>query len=36
MENKIVIKSLMKQLEQVIVHNKMENGATISNNLSEN
>ncbi len=31
--NKIVIKSLRKQLDYVIVHEQMENGVAINNNL---
>ncbi len=34
MENKIVTKSLRRQLDQVILHEQMENGTTISNNLN--
>jgi hypothetical protein len=34
MENKIVIRSLKKQLDHVILHEQMENGTTINNNLS--
>ncbi len=34
MENKIVTKSLKRQLDQVILHEQMENGTAISNNLS--
>ncbi len=34
MENKIVIRSLRRQLDQVIVHKQMENGATINNNFN--
>jgi hypothetical protein len=33
MENS-VIRSLRRQLNQVIVHEQMENGATINSNLS--
>jgi hypothetical protein len=36
MENKIVTRSLRKQLDQVILHEQVENGTTISNNLSAN
>ncbi len=34
MENIIITKSLRRQLNQVIVHEQMENGITINNNLS--
>ncbi len=34
MENKIVIRSLKRQLDQVIVHGQVENGVAINNNLS--
>jgi hypothetical protein len=34
MENIIVTKSLKRQLDQVIVHKQVEDGATINNNLS--
>jgi len=34
MENKIAIKSLRRQLDQVILHEQMENVTAISNNLS--
>jgi hypothetical protein len=34
MENKIVTRSLRKQLHQVVLHEQVENGATINNNLS--
>jgi hypothetical protein len=34
MENKIVTKSLRRQLDQVILHEQMENGTTVSNNLN--
>jgi hypothetical protein len=34
MENRIVTRSLRKQLDQVILHEQVENGATINNNLS--
>jgi hypothetical protein len=34
MENQIVTRSLKRQLNQVIIHEQMENGATINNNLS--
>ncbi len=36
MENKIINKSLKRQLDQVIVHEQVENGVAINNNLSEN
>jgi hypothetical protein len=36
MENKIIIKILNKQLDQVVLHEQVENGTTISNNLSAN
>ncbi len=34
MENIIVIKSLRRQLEQVVLHEQVENGVAINNNLS--
>jgi len=34
MENKIITESLEKQLNQVIIHEQVENGTTISMNLS--
>jgi hypothetical protein len=34
MENKIVTRSLRRQLDQVILHKQVENGAAINNNLS--
>ncbi len=34
MENKIVTRSLRKQLDQVVFHEQVEKGATINNNLS--
>jgi len=34
LENIIITKSLKRQLNQVIVHEWMENGITINNNLS--
>jgi hypothetical protein len=34
MENIIIIISMKKQLNQVILHEQVENGATINNNLS--
>ncbi len=34
MENIIIIKSMRKQLNQVILHEQVENGATINNNLN--
>jgi len=36
MENKIVTKSLRRQLDQVVLHHQVENGTTISNNLIAN
>jgi hypothetical protein len=33
MENKIITKSLRKQLNQVILHEQVENGVAINNNL---
>jgi len=36
MENKIVTKSLRRQLDQVVLHDQEENGTTISNNLIAN
>jgi hypothetical protein len=36
MENRIVTKSLRRQLDQVVLHEQVENGTTISNNLSAN
>ncbi len=34
MENKIVTRSLRRQLNHVVLHEQVENGATISNNLN--
>jgi hypothetical protein len=34
MENIIIIRSLKKQLNQVVLHEQVENGVAISNNLS--
>jgi len=34
MENRIITVSLKKQLNQIVLHEQVENGATISNNLS--
>jgi hypothetical protein len=34
MENKIVTRSLRRQLNQVVIHEQVENGVTNSNNLS--
>ncbi len=34
MENIIIIRSLKKQLNQVVLHEQVENGAAINNNLS--
>ncbi len=34
MENKIVTKSLRRQLNQVVLHEQVENGTAISNNLN--
>jgi hypothetical protein len=36
MENKIVTKSLRRQLDQVVLHDQVENGTTINNNLIAN
>jgi hypothetical protein len=36
MEHKIVTRSLRRQLDQVVLHEQVENGVTISNNLSAN
>jgi hypothetical protein len=36
MENIIVIRSLNKQLDHVVVHEQVENGTTINNNLNAN
>jgi hypothetical protein len=36
MENRIVIRSLKRQLDQVIVHEQVENGIAINKNLSAN
>jgi hypothetical protein len=36
MENRIVIKSLKKQLDQVIIHEQVENDTAINKNLSAN
>ncbi len=35
MENRIITKSLNKQLDQIMVHEQVENGVVINNNLSE-
>jgi len=34
MENKIITKSLKRQLDQVVLHEQVENGSIIINNLS--
>jgi hypothetical protein len=34
MENKFLITSLRNQLNQVVLHEQVENGITINNNLS--
>jgi hypothetical protein len=34
MENKIVTRSLRRQLDQVVLHEQVENGIAISNNLN--
>ncbi len=34
MENKIIIRSSRRQLDQVVLHEQVENGVAISNNLS--
>ncbi len=34
MKNRIVIKSLKRQLNQVVLHEQVENGIAISNNLN--
>ncbi len=34
MENIIITRSLRKQLDQVIIHEQVENGININNNLS--
>ncbi len=36
MENIIVTRSLRRQLNQVVLHEQVQNGATINNNLSAN
>ncbi len=36
MENIIVIRNLKRQLDHVVLHEQVENGVAISNNLSEN
>jgi hypothetical protein len=36
MENRIVTKSLRRQLDHVIKHEQVENGAAINKNLSAN
>jgi hypothetical protein len=36
MENKNVTKILRRQLNQVVLHEQVENGTAISNNLSAN
>jgi len=33
MENRIITRSLKKQLDQVIIHEQVENGTGINNNL---
>ncbi len=33
MENKILTKNLRRQLDQVVLHEQVENGPTINNNL---
>ncbi len=34
MENKIIIRSLKRQLDQVVLHEQVENAAAINKNLS--
>jgi hypothetical protein len=34
MENRIVIRSFKRQLHQVLLHEQVENGVTINNNLN--
>jgi len=34
MENRIINRSLRRQLDQVLLHEQVENGVTINNNLS--
>jgi hypothetical protein len=36
MENKIVTRSLRRQLDLVIIHEQMENGTAINSNLNTN
>ncbi len=36
MENKIITKSLKKQLDQVVLHEQVENGTFVNNNLNVN
>jgi len=36
MENRIVNRSFRRQSDQVLLHEQVENGVTINNNLSEN
>jgi hypothetical protein len=36
MENIIVTRSLRRQLDQVVLHEEVENGIAINNNLSDN
>jgi hypothetical protein len=36
MENRIVTRSLRRQLDQVVLHEQVENGAATRNNLSAN
>jgi hypothetical protein len=36
MENRIVTRSLRRQLNQVVLHEQVENGVSISNNLNVN
>jgi hypothetical protein len=36
MENRIIPRSLNKQLDQVVLHEQVENGVAINNNLTAN
>jgi hypothetical protein len=36
MENRIITRSLRRQLNEVLVHEQVENGTTINNNLNAN
>ncbi len=36
MENKIITRSSRRQLDQIVLHEQVENGVAISNNLNAN